>query len=53
MSTMSITGTVEIRYVLLDRFLLALAEGWQFSSWIVQPMHGHHGAYSVLMERAA
>ena len=37
-------------YVPLDRWLLRLADGWQLP-WIVQPMGGAHGAYSILMTR--
>lgn len=40
-----------IRYVALDRWLLALSEGWELP-WIVQPMQGYHGMFAVLMERA-
>ncbi len=37
-------------YVRLDRFILALADGWSLP-FVVEPMRGHHGAYSVLMTR--
>jgi hypothetical protein len=37
-------------YVPLDQWLLYLATGWQLP-WIVQPMGGPHGAWSVLMKR--
>jgi hypothetical protein len=43
-----------IRWALLaprDRFLALLAAGWELP-WIVQPMAGPHGHYSVLLTRA-
>lgn len=40
-----------VQYVPLSRWLPLLADGWRFSSWIVQPMAGHHGAHAVLMVR--
>lgn len=39
-----------LAYVPLDRFVLLLAQGWRFAGLVVEPMHGHHGAYSCLME---
>jgi hypothetical protein len=38
------------RYVPLHGFLIYLATGWQLP-WIVEPMAGPHGAYSVLVTR--
>ena len=32
-------------------WLLLLAQGWRFTSWIVAPMAGHHGHFAVLMIR--
>lgn len=40
-----------MRYVRLDLFLPYLADGWRFASWVVEPMGGPHGFWSVLMER--
>lgn len=40
-----------VRYVPLDSFLFALAEGWRFVSYVVEPMQGYHGTFAVLMER--
>ena len=37
-------------YVPIHSFVLRLADGWQLP-WIVQPMGGAHGAYSILMTR--
>jgi hypothetical protein len=34
----------------LNGFLVLLVEGWRLP-WIVEPLAGHHGAYSVLLER--
>ena len=31
--------------------LALLAAGWSLP-FIVEPMHGHHGAFSILLERA-
>lgn len=33
-----------------DRWLLALLDGWRLP-WIVQQSIGHHGRYSVTLER--
>jgi hypothetical protein len=35
----------------LDGWLVKLAEGWRFPRFVVEPMQGHHGAYSVLLEK--
>jgi len=50
--------TIEARTVLLDHFLVAMAEGWQFDQpdWfaggmVAGPMAGSHGAYRCLMTR--
>lgn len=44
------------RYVPLDRFVLAMAEGWRFcrppwhvGGMVVGPMAGNHGSYACLM----
>jgi len=37
-----------VRYVPLNRWLVALTMGWQLP-WIVEPMLKHHGAHAVLM----
>ena len=37
-------------YAPRDRFLAMLAEGWSLS-FIVQPAPGHHGHYSIILER--
>lgn len=42
---------VEARHVPLDRFLIALAEGWLFANLVAEPMVGHHGYYAALMLR--
>lgn len=42
---------MQVAYVPLDRFVLWLAQGWRFSGHVVEPMRGHHGAFSCLMER--
>lgn len=36
-------------YVPLDRFLIYLLGGWQFPSWIAEPMSMPHGEYSVFL----
>jgi len=33
----------------LDRWLILLTQGWRLP-WIVEPMIGHHGVYSILVE---
>jgi hypothetical protein len=38
------------RYAPLNGWLLLLAQGWHLP-WIVEPMAGHHGAWSVLLVR--
>lgn len=40
----------EVWYCPLDSWLVALADGWRLP-WIASFMEGHHGAYSVLLER--
>ena len=43
-----------ITYALLaprHQWLAHLAAGWQLP-WIVEPMAGHHGEYSVLLTRS-
>ena len=37
-------------YAPRDHWLALLCEGWRLP-WIVEPMQGHHGAYSILLER--
>ena len=37
--------------LLANLLFLALAQGWRFSGHVVEPMRGHHGAFSCLMER--
>lgn len=37
-------------YAPLDRFLVLLADGWHLP-FIVEPMRGNHGRYSILLER--
>ena len=34
----------------VNGWLVALAQGWRFG-WIAEPMHYHHGHWSVLLER--
>ena len=40
-----------LAYAPLDGFLTWLAQGWRFCGHVVEPMHGHHGQYSCLMEK--
>jgi hypothetical protein len=40
-------------HVPLHGWLRLLAAGWRFPSYVVEPMHGHHGAWSVLMIKDA
>ena len=35
----------------LSSYCLWLAQGWEFPRMIVEPMIGHHGAWSVLLRR--
>ena len=42
---------VLLAYVPLNSFLVWLAQGWRFAGLVVEPMRGHHGAYSCMMER--
>jgi hypothetical protein len=37
-------------YAPIDQFLIALADGWQLP-FVVAPMVGHHGAYSILLTK--
>ena len=43
---------IEALYAPRNRFLALLARGWRLP-FVVEPMPAHHGAYSVLLERAA
>jgi hypothetical protein len=36
-----------------SQFLAYLAAGWTFANGVAQPMPGSHGAWSVMLERAA
>ena len=42
----------EAAYILVDRFLIALADGWRFTDDIAEPIQAHHGVYSCIMWRA-
>lgn len=42
-----------VTYAPLGCWLSLLVQGWQFDSWIVEPMRGHHGFHAVLMVRDA
>lgn len=37
-------------YAPRDRFLALLAQGWRLPE-IVEPIHGHHGYYSIILWR--
>ena len=39
-------------YAPLSKYLALLAQGWALP-FVVEPMQGHHGRYSVLLRRAA
>lgn len=43
---------MEAIYAPIGGFLIYLADGWELP-FIVEPMAGHHGAYSVLLTRIA
>lgn len=44
--------TKEYYYAPIDGFLVFLVQGWSLQ-FVVEPMHGHHGFYSVLVWRHA
>jgi hypothetical protein len=46
-----VSASFLVAYVPLNGWLVKLAEGWRFPGMIVEPMQGHHGFWSVLMER--
>lgn len=39
-----------VLYAPRDRWLALVAQGWRLP-FVVEPMHGHHGTYSVLLWR--
>lgn len=41
---------IECLYAPKGRFLVLLAEGWRLP-FVVEPMPGNHGRYSILLER--
>ena len=41
------------RYVLLDAWLVPLADGWRFPTHVVEPMRNYRGEFAVLMWREA
>jgi hypothetical protein len=40
----------EAIYAPVSGFLVYLADGWTLP-FVVEPMHGHHGQYSILLTR--
>ena len=46
------SGDLMVLYAPRNRFLAPLAEGWQLP-FVVEPMLGSHGEYSILLERLA
>ena len=42
--------TYSLLFAPRHRFLALLADGWELP-FVVQPMLGHHGAWSVLLEK--
>jgi len=43
---------MEAIFAPVDQFLALLADGWELP-WVVEPMAGHHGAWSILLTRSA
>ena len=50
---MSQFKVIETIYAPRHKFLAFLAAGWRFVNDVAEPMPGHHGTYSILMEREA
>ena len=40
-----------VRYAPRDGWLALLADGWRFNDWIVEPMGGWHGTWSILVTK--
>lgn len=44
--------TYEAIYAPVSGFLVFLADGWELP-FVVEPMSGHHGEYSILLTRTS